>query len=118
MWQGGGGFAEYALLGEGAAAIRPPSVSEEDAASLPVAGLSALQPLRDYCGVPLPGSKEWKGEGDYKGHVLVANASGGVGHFAVQVRARSKTLRHNMPFCNCGVNVALSSVPRHWHLSF
>ena len=58
------------------------------AAALPTVGETALQGLRDYCGVTLPGSKEWGGEGSYKGHVLVVAGSGGVGHMAVQVGGR------------------------------
>ncbi len=51
----------------------PESMSFEDAACIPVAGLTALQGLRDW-GQTKPGNR-----------ILVNGASGGVGAFAVQV---------------------------------
>ena len=54
-------------------ARKPSAVSFEEAAGVPVAGLTALQALRDNGGV-LPGQK-----------VLINGASGGVGTFAVQI---------------------------------
>ena len=80
-------MSQFALVRESKAAVRPRQLSAEHAAALPLAGMTALQGLR-ASGVDLPGSKEWKGEGSFKGRVLVANASGGVGHFAVQVSKR------------------------------
>jgi len=70
---GVGGFAEYACAPEGALALKPASLSFEGAASVPVAGISALQGLRDK-GRIQPGRK-----------VLFDGASGGVGTFAVQI---------------------------------
>jgi NADPH:quinone reductase-like Zn-dependent oxidoreductase len=67
-----GSFAEYACVKK-AAALKPANVSFEDAATLPVAGLTALQGLRDH-GRLQPGQC-----------VLVNGASGGVGTFAVQI---------------------------------
>ena len=67
-----GSFAEYACVKK-AAALKPAYVSFEDAATLPVAGLTALQGLRDH-GRLQPGQC-----------VLVNGASGGVGTFAVQI---------------------------------
>src|SRR5581483_5732187 len=52
---------------------KPANVSFEEAATAPIAGLTALQALRDKAGVQ-PGQK-----------VLVNGASGGVGTFAVQI---------------------------------
>jgi NADPH:quinone reductase-like Zn-dependent oxidoreductase len=52
---------------------RPPSVSPEQAAALPAAGVTALQALRDH-GRLEPGQ-----------HVLVYGAGGGVGTFTVQI---------------------------------
>jgi NADPH:quinone reductase-like Zn-dependent oxidoreductase len=69
----GGGFAEYVCANEQKLARKPPSVSFESAASVPVAGLTALQGLRDK-GRIQPGQK-----------VLIDGASGGVGTFAVQI---------------------------------
>ena len=68
-----GAFAEYAVTKEDAAALKPARVSFEDAACLPVAGLTALQALRDTAHVQ-PGQR-----------VLVHGAGGGVGTFCVQI---------------------------------
>ncbi|MGD0125386.1 MAG: NAD(P)-dependent alcohol dehydrogenase [Terriglobia bacterium] len=68
-----GAFGEYACASERALARKPDNVSFEQAASVPIAGLTALQGLRDK-GKIQPGSK-----------VLVNGASGGVGTFAVQI---------------------------------
>ena len=67
-----GSLAEYAVTPERALVIKPANVSFEQAASLPVAGLTALQGLRE--GKIQPGQK-----------VLVNGATGGVGTFAVQI---------------------------------
>jgi NADPH:quinone reductase-like Zn-dependent oxidoreductase len=71
-----GAFAEYACAAESALTPMPPGVTFEQAASVPVAGLTALQGLRDK-GRIAPGRS-----------VLVNGAAGGVGTFAVQI-ARS-----------------------------
>ena len=44
---GGGGFAEFVCTTEDKLARKPPNVSFEQAASVPVAGITALQGLRD-----------------------------------------------------------------------
>jgi NADPH:quinone reductase-like Zn-dependent oxidoreductase len=69
----GGAFAEYACASESALAMKPDNVTFEQAASVPVAGLTALQGLRDK-GQIQPGQK-----------VLINGAAGGVGTFAVQI---------------------------------
>jgi len=70
---GVGTFAEYAAAPEKRLALKPASLSFDDAAVLPVAGLTALQGIRDAAGVE-------------EGHtVLINGASGGVGTFAVQI---------------------------------
>jgi NADPH:quinone reductase-like Zn-dependent oxidoreductase len=71
----GGGYAEYALAAESAAAAKPVRLSFEEAAALPVAGLTALQGLLD------------RGELEPGDRVLVNGGAGGVGHFAVQIAA-------------------------------
>ena len=43
----GGGFAEYACATENTVALKPASLSFEEAAAVPVAALTALQGLRD-----------------------------------------------------------------------
>ena len=69
-----GAFAEYVTVREGAAiAKKPANVSFAEAAAVPIAGVTALQALRDKGGVE---------RGDT---VLINGASGGVGTFAVQI---------------------------------
>jgi len=70
---GKGAFAEYARARESQLAAKPEGVTFEQAASLPIAGLTALQGLRDK-GKLAPGQK-----------VLINGAAGGVGTFAVQI---------------------------------
>lgn len=73
-----GGLAEYAVAPVGRTAKRPAEVSAEIGACLPMAALTALQAVRDAAGIKLDGSgKEM--------NVLVTAASGGVGHYAVQI---------------------------------
>jgi NADPH:quinone reductase-like Zn-dependent oxidoreductase len=69
----GGAYAEYAAVPERQAARKPVDVTFEAAAAVPVAGLTALQALRDT-GRLKPGDR-----------VLINGASGGVGSFAVQI---------------------------------
>lgn len=68
-----GSFAEYACAEESKLALKPENVSFEDAASIPIAGLTALQALRDN-GKLQSGDK-----------VVINGAAGGVGTFAVQI---------------------------------
>ena len=60
------------------AAKVPDGLSIEEAASIPLAALTALQGLRDYGRLPI----EKAGK-----RLLIVGASGGVGHFAVQIAA-------------------------------
>ncbi len=68
-----GAFAEYACTAAPKLVMKPDDVTFAQAASVNVAGLTALQGLRDK-GKIQPGSK-----------VLVNGAAGGVGTFAVQI---------------------------------
>ena len=66
-------FAEYVTGKEERFAMKPSTLSFEEAAGIPVAGMTALQALRD------------KGNIRAGQKVLITGASGGVGSFAVQI---------------------------------
>jgi NADPH:quinone reductase-like Zn-dependent oxidoreductase len=68
-----GAFAEYACAREANLIPKPESLSFDQAATVPIAGLTALQGLRDK-GHLQPGQK-----------VLINGAAGGIGTFAVQI---------------------------------
>ena len=70
---GFGAFAQYVCAPETALVLKPTNLTFEEAATIPVSALTALQGLRDV-GQIQPGQK-----------VLVKGASGGVGSFAVQI---------------------------------
>ena len=66
-------FAEYARTSESSLVMKPGNVTFEQAASVPVAAITALQGLRD------------KGHIQRGQTVLINGAAGGVGTFAVQI---------------------------------
>ena len=68
-----GSFAEYAVALEDKLAAKPANLTFEQAAVVPVSGLTALQALRDA------------GRVEAGQRVLVIGASGGVGSYAVQL---------------------------------
>jgi NADPH:quinone reductase-like Zn-dependent oxidoreductase len=69
-----GAFAEYVSIPEDdALALMPANMTFEQAAAVPIAGVTALQGLRDQAHIQ-PGQR-----------VLINGASGGVGTFAVQI---------------------------------
>ena len=70
---GFGGFAEYAVAPEKALIPKPTKVLFEIAAALPIAGITALQALRDKGNIQ-------KGQ-----KVLIVGSGGGVGTFAVEL---------------------------------
>lgn len=68
-----GTFAEYVCVSEEGIAMKPASLTFEQAAAVPLAANTALQGLRDVGGI----------RADHR--VLINGASGGVGSFAVQI---------------------------------
>ncbi|GAA4504211.1 NADP-dependent oxidoreductase [Hymenobacter ginsengisoli] len=69
----GGALADYVAVTEAAIALKPAAISFDQAASLPVAGLAALQLVDQLAAIG-------------KGHeVLLNGATGGVGQFAIQL---------------------------------
>ena len=70
---GFGGFAEYVVAPEKVLIHKPAKISFEDAASLPIAGITALQALRNKGNIQ-------KGQ-----KALIVGSGGGVGTFAVQL---------------------------------
>jgi NADPH:quinone reductase-like Zn-dependent oxidoreductase len=70
---GWGGFAEYVCARENALALKPSSMTFEEAAAIPQAAVLALQGIRDK-GQIQPGQK-----------ILINGAGGGVGTFALQI---------------------------------
>jgi NADPH:quinone reductase-like Zn-dependent oxidoreductase len=74
---GYGGFADYVSVPADATSLKPPSLSFEEAAAVPMAAVTALQGLRRH-GDLQPTQK-----------VLINGASGGVGSFAVQIATAS-----------------------------
>jgi NADPH:quinone reductase-like Zn-dependent oxidoreductase len=70
---GYGGFAEYVSVPADVMSLKPANVSFEEAAAVPMAGVTALQGVRHH-GPIRPNE-----------NVLVNGASGGVGHYAVQI---------------------------------
>jgi NADPH:quinone reductase-like Zn-dependent oxidoreductase len=68
-----GGFAEYLCAPEDALVLKPESITFEEAAAIPQAGLLALQGLVDA------------GKITAKQNVLINGAGGGAGTFAVQI---------------------------------
>lgn len=69
----GGAFAELACVAEEYGARMPPDLDFTAAAAVPLAGLTALQALRDELGVK-PGQR-----------VFISGGAGGVGTFAIQI---------------------------------
>src|SRR5919106_3579932 len=70
---GNGGFAEYVSVPGDVTSLKPANLSFEEAAAVPMAGVTALQGLHQH------------GEIQPVQKVLINGASGGVGTFAVQI---------------------------------
>ena len=73
LWDRWGGFAQYACIPESSVQSKPDTLSFEQAAAVPQAGILALQGLRKFRQIR-PGHK-----------VLINGAGGGVGSFAIQL---------------------------------
>jgi NADPH:quinone reductase-like Zn-dependent oxidoreductase len=76
----GGANAELVLAGLDVLQPLPVKMDFVQGAGLPLAGMTALQGLRDACQVPMNGATQ---------RVLIIGASGGVGHLAVQIARAS-----------------------------
>lgn len=70
---GFGGLAEYVTAPERAVIFKPKQISFEEAATIPMAAVTALQALRDKANIQ-------KGQ-----RVLIVGCAGGVGTFAIQL---------------------------------
>jgi NADPH:quinone reductase-like Zn-dependent oxidoreductase len=70
---GYGGFAEYVSVPVDVMSLKPANLSFEEAAAVPMAGVTALQGLRHHGEI-----RPWQ-------RVLINGASGGIGTFAVQI---------------------------------
>jgi NADPH:quinone reductase-like Zn-dependent oxidoreductase len=73
LGHGDGGYAEFSLAKENEVAIKPKTISFEQAAAVPLAATTAWQALIDTAGLKSGQT------------VLIHGGSGGVGHFAVQI---------------------------------
>jgi NADPH:quinone reductase-like Zn-dependent oxidoreductase len=87
-----GAFAEYARGTEETLVLKPAALTFEQAAAIPVAGVTALQALRNQGGIRA-GQR-----------VLINGAAGGVGTFAVQI---AKTFGAHVTGVCSGPNVEL-----------
>lgn len=77
-------MGEYAIAKVSLTVPRPPEVSPTEGAGLVVAGLTAHMALTQSAGVKLDGSGPRK-------NILITAASGGVGHYAVQLAKLGNT---------------------------
>ena len=83
-----GAFAQFAIVEEDHAAVMPASIDFATAAAIPLAGLTALQALRDELHVA-------KGQ-----RIFISGGAGGVGSFAIQIAK------------HLGAHVATTASPR------
>ena len=103
---GRGSFAEYLTISEVRVAAKPAGLTFEQAAALPIAGLTALQALRD------------KGQVGRGQQVLINGAAGGVGTFAVQIakslgaEVAAVCSTPNVEFVRCSAPLSSSTTPR------
>ena len=88
----GGAYAEYAAVSKQVAAAKPNNMTHEEAATVPLAAMTALQALQN------------KGKIEAGQKVLINGASGGVGTFAVQI---AKALKAEVTGVCSGSNVEM-----------
>ncbi len=88
----GGAYAEYAAVSQRVAAAKPKNMTHEEAATVPLAAMTALQALENKGNIAA-GEK-----------VLINGASGGVGIFAVQI---AKALKAEVTAVCSGSNVEM-----------
>jgi NADPH:quinone reductase-like Zn-dependent oxidoreductase len=69
----GKGYAEYVAVPASSVAIKPANISFEEAAAVPIAGMTAWQPLVNRMTIK-PGDT-----------VLIHSGAGGVGHYGIQI---------------------------------
>ena len=70
---GSGSFAESLIVAAGSIAAKPPGLSHTEAAALPLAGVSALQAVKEVLSLS-PGQK-----------ILIHGGAGGIGSIAIQM---------------------------------
>ncbi|KAL6955691.1 hypothetical protein U1Q18_042168 [Sarracenia purpurea var. burkii] len=80
----GGGLAEFAVAKGNLTVTRPPEVSAAEGAALPIAALTAHEALTETAGIKLDRTGPRK-------NILITAASGGVGHYAVQLAKLGNT---------------------------
>lgn len=89
----GSTWAEYTIAKEGEIARKPRDLSWEEAASLPLSGLTAFEALFEHAGLPWPESSPGEGGKEEQPRigkrVLVTGSSGGVGIYLIQLAAIS-----------------------------
>jgi NADPH:quinone reductase-like Zn-dependent oxidoreductase len=73
LLRSGGAYVEYVAVPASIMALKPENISYEEAAAIPIAGITAWNPLVNI-------GKIKKGD-----KVLIHAGSGGVGHFAIQI---------------------------------
>ncbi|KAF7173678.1 hypothetical protein CNMCM5623_005904 [Aspergillus felis] len=81
----GSTWAEYTIVHEHEATLKPENLTWEEAACLPLSGLTAFEALFEHAGLPFPdavGGEEMAGN-----RVLITGSSGGVGIYLVQLAA-------------------------------
>ncbi|PLN74648.1 hypothetical protein BDW42DRAFT_181908 [Aspergillus taichungensis] len=83
----GSTWAEYTIVTEDEVARKPERLTWEEAASLPLSGLTAFEALFEHARIPLP-AEQGKADRKLKGQrLLITGSSGGVGIYLVQMAA-------------------------------